>query len=175
MGALIDGLLDFSRLGRKGLTLKTVDMNTMVREIWDEQFTIAQRPDMQVQIGPLPEAMADEFLMRQVWYNLISNAIKYSANSSPSIISITGKATNNGFDYSISDNGVGFDMKYVNKIFGVFQRLHTDKEFEGIGVGLSFVKRIVTKHKGKIWVESEINKGTTFYFSIPHKIINPIT
>lgn len=173
MGALIDGLLDFSRLGRKGLTLKMVDMDTMVREIWDEQFTIAQRPDMQAQIDKLPEVMADEFLMRQVWYNLISNAIKYSANSSPAVIHISGKETPEGMEYSIADNGVGFDMQYVNKIFGVFQRLHTDKEFEGIGVGLSFVKRIINKHKGKIWVESEINKGTTFYFSIPPKIITP--
>lgn len=174
MGALIDGLLDFSRLGRRGLAIKLVNMDELVREIWEEQLIASTRNDIQGSIDKLPHVMADEFLMRQVWYNLISNAIKYSAKSSPVLIHISGKQTESGLEYSISDNGVGFDMQYVSKVFGVFQRLHTDREFEGIGVGLSFVKRIINKHKGKIWVESEINKGTTFYFTVPHKIINPI-
>lgn len=172
MGALIDGLLDFSRLGRKGLSLKTIETTKLVTEIWDDQFALANRPNLQVTIDELPNVMADEFLIRQVWYNLISNAIKYSAKSNPAIINITGNVTETDVIYSISDNGVGFDMQYVSKIFGVFQRLHTDKEFEGIGVGLSFVKRIITKHKGKIWVQSEINKGATFYFTIPIKLLN---
>ncbi len=172
MGALIDGLLDFSRLGRKGLSLKSVDMNKLVDKILDEQIEPDKKSNIQLEIGTLPTIMADEFLMTQVWYNLISNAIKYSSNSNPSIIKINGTETSNGAEYSISDNGVGFDMQYVSKIFGVFQRLHTDKEFEGVGVGLSFVKRIINKHKGKIWVESEIDKGATFYFSLPSKLIN---
>lgn len=174
MGTLIDGLLNFSRLGRKGLNIDTINSEKLVTDIWTEQWVVAGQPEVQITIDALPNVMADEFLMRQLWYNLISNALKYSSKSTPPIIHISGKIIDNQVEYTIADNGIGFDMRYVDKIFGVFQRLHSDKDYEGIGVGLSFVQRIITKHKGKIWVESEVGHGTTFYFSIPQNHKNTI-
>lgn len=169
MGALIDGLLNFSRLGRKGLSVTKINVNQLVNETWKTIWEMAEKPKINITISDLPSAEGDEFLMKQVWFNLISNAIKYSSKCESQTITINGKTNGKFAEYSITDNGVGFDMKYVDKIFGVFQRLHTDRDYEGIGVGLSFVQRIIHKHRGKVWVESEVNKGTTFYFRVPIK------
>ncbi len=143
MGQLIDDLLAFSRLGKKEI----------------------QRTDVNM-VQKLPVALADFTLMMQVWMNLISNAIKYSAKEKNPVIEI-GITRENGVDvFYIKDNGVGFDMKYYNKLFGVFQRLHSSEEFEGTGVGLALVQRIIIKHNGKVWAKAEVNKGATFYFSL---------
>ncbi len=171
MGALIDGLLDFSRLGKKGITLSIVNTNALVADLWNEHWLAASKPVIELTITNLPDTLADAEMLRQVWHNLISNAIKFSAKSPNQTIKIDGKIVDDFTQFSITDNGVGFNMDYKHKIFGVFQRLHHEDDFEGTGVGLSFVQRIVIKHHGKVWAESEIGKGSTFYFSIP---INPI-
>jgi signal transduction histidine kinase len=167
MGALIDGLLEFSRLGRKGLTAKTINTTKLVTDIWQEVWQDAGEPNVAVNIGDLPDMQADELLMSQVWHNLISNAIKYSSKKPEPSIRIAGQKVGKNLEFTIADNGVGFDEKYGDKVFGVFQRLHTSKDFEGIGVGLSFVKRIILKHKGKTWATSKLGSGATFHFSIP--------
>jgi len=170
MGKLIDDLLAFSRLGRTSMQFSIIDMKNMVNSIYFEASNSAERKRIKFSVANLPEAYGDTNMMRQVWMNLISNAIKFSSKREKAVISITGVQEEEYTTYQISDNGVGFDMQYVNKIFGVFQRLHSDKEFPGTGVGLSLVQRIIHRHNGKIWVESELDKGTTFYFSLPIKI-----
>jgi light-regulated signal transduction histidine kinase (bacteriophytochrome) len=112
--------------------------------------------------------MGDETLINQVWVNLISNALKYSRNKEKAVIDIGGKTENNKTIYYVKDNGAGFDMKYADKLFGVFQRLHKARDFEGIGIGLANVNRIVVRHGGTCWAESEVDKGATFFFSKPN-------
>ena len=120
-----------------------------------------------IRVNDLFPAMADYTLMTQVMMNLLSNAIKYSVNAESPVIEISSEKKNGGAIYSVSDNGAGFDMQYAHKLFGVFQRLHAPDEFEGTGVGLAIVHRIITKHGGKIWADGEVGKGATFYFSLP--------
>jgi light-regulated signal transduction histidine kinase (bacteriophytochrome) len=122
--------------------------------------------DVEINISELPNIMGDEILIKLVWSNLISNALKYSKNKEKAVIDIGAKIVNGETIFFIKDNGVGFDMKYVRKLFGVFQRLHKAKDFEGIGIGLADVNRIVMRHGGKCWAESEVDKGATFFFSI---------
>jgi light-regulated signal transduction histidine kinase (bacteriophytochrome) len=120
-------------------------------------------------VDPLPMAYGDRGLLRQVWINLLSNAVKYSARQSSPRIEVRSRIEDEEIVYSILDNGVGFDMKYANKLFGVFQRLHTANEFSGNGVGLAIVHRIVTRHAGRIWATSALEQGAVFSFSLPHK------
>lgn len=164
MTELIDQLLAFSRLGRKALTIRKIDMNDLVQTVIDENPR--ERPGMQFKIDNLPPVMGDYILIKQVWTNLISNAIKYSRKKPMSEIEIGSFADKGFYIYYIKDNGVGFDMKYYNKLFGVFQRLHAQDEFEGIGVGLAFVKKIIKHHGGKVWAESKEGEGTTFFFKL---------
>ena len=119
------------------------------------------------QIGNIPNADADAAMIKQVWMNLISNAIKYSSKKEKPFVKISATTTEGFHVYCICDNGSGFDMQYANKLFGVFQRLHRNEEFEGTGVGLALVNRIILKHNGTIWAESVVNAGATFYFSLP--------
>ncbi|MFN3800725.1 PAS domain S-box protein [Belliella pelovolcani] len=166
MGILIDDLLNLSRLGRKNLDKKKVDMHQMVNEVLDcidENF----KANSIVMIDPLPPCHVDYTLFRQVWENLISNAIKYSGKKSQPEIHIYAENDDEKITYHIKDNGVGFNMAYADKLFGVFQRLHSDQEFEGTGVGLAIVKRIINKHQGRIWVDSQEGIGTTFSFTLP--------
>ena len=165
MGQLIDDLLNLSRLGRKELVIQPIDMNKLVAAVVEDIPNMKEK--YVVNVSSLIPVEADTSLIRQVWTNLISNAFKYSAGQSEPRIEIRSQRKDHEVIYTIKDNGVGFDMKYVGKLFGVFQRLHKMTEFEGTGVGLALVQQIVNRHGGRVWAEAEVNKGATFYFSLP--------
>jgi len=169
MGDLIDALLSFSRLSRTELTRTKIDMKNIVNHLFMSFSDELAGRDIAINIGELPEALGDETLIKMVWTNLMSNAFKYSRNKVKVIINIEGKIGNGQTVYSIKDNGAGFDMKYADKLFCVFQRLHKARDFEGIGIGLANVNRIIARHGGSCWAEGEIDKGATFYFSMPTK------
>jgi light-regulated signal transduction histidine kinase (bacteriophytochrome) len=166
MGQLIDDLLNLSRLGRQEIRLIEINIEALVKSVVEEQM---QLNDKQINIiyQQLLPASCDNNLIRQVWINLISNAIKYSSKQVHPQITIGSYKKDDYIVYFVKDNGVGFDMKYAGKLFGVFQRLHKITEFEGTGVGLALVQRIIIKHGGKVWVHAEVDKGATFYFSLP--------
>jgi PAS domain S-box-containing protein len=167
MGQLIDDLLAFSRLGRKPVVAAEVDMSELVRESLKE---IQAHPDVvlpQCLIQKLPVVWGDRVLLRQVWINLLANAVKFTRTSSSPLIEVSGNHTGQETVYCVKDNGVGFDMKYYDKLFGVFQRLHSDEEFPGTGVGLAIVQRVVSRHGGRVWAEGVVNGGASFYFSLP--------
>ncbi len=169
MSTLIDDLLAFSRLGKKEITKNEVNMQDIVASVVLDlcnQYTIEKN---RFKIGTLLPVMGDGSLLKQVWINLISNAYKYSANNTAQSIEIGSEQTDGVITFHVKDNGVGFDMKYYDKLFGIFQRLHSDSEFEGTGVGLAIVQRIVNRHGGKVWAQAKVNEGATFYFTIPGK------
>ncbi|HEY8937170.1 MAG TPA: ATP-binding protein [Cyclobacteriaceae bacterium] len=166
MNNLIDDLLAFSKIERTEIQKSEIDTKQLVENVWGE-LSHAVPHSAQLKILQTYNLYADNALLRQVMVNLLSNAIKYSAkNDKPNVI-INSEIKGNDIIYSIADNGVGFDMKYAQKLFGVFQRLHGSTEFEGTGVGLAIVQRIVNKHHGKVWAEAEPGKGATFYFALP--------
>jgi len=167
MGALIDDLLSFSRIGRSNMHPSEIDMKKMARLIFEGMTSPTERERIKLNIGKLYRAFGDVTLFGQVWTNLISNAIKYTSKNDVSEINIGSKADGKMITYFIKDNGVGFDMQYAHKLFGVFQRLHSEAEFEGNGVGLAIIQRIILKHGGKVWAEGKVGKGATFYFSLP--------
>lgn len=166
MGVLIDALLNLSRLGRKELTMRSTNMETMVNEIIEEQL-ILDSSKVKVVFADLLPSVCDNTLIRHVWTNLISNAIKYSAKNEQPVVEIGSEERDNKVVYWVKDNGVGFDMAYSHKLFGVFQRLHKKSEFEGTGIGLALVQRIVSRHGGKVWAEAVEGQGAAFYFSLP--------
>lgn len=167
MGQLIDDLLAFSRLGRKELMKQTISMQDMVANVCDE-LTIAEHSGkLEFVIGNLPKVQADAVTIKQVWVNLISNAMKYSKLKPKQVIEIGAQTNNHEITYYIKDNGAGFDMRYANKLFGVFQRLHTEQEFEGTGVGLAIVQRVIAKHGGRVWAEGKVGEGAVFSFALP--------
>lgn len=166
MGLLIDDLLNFSRLGRKEVERSVIDMNNLVDfALWE----IKQAGDYHAVIkrGKLEPIAADYTLMQNVMINLLSNAIKYSSKKEQPVVEISSEIVNKEVIYCISDNGVGFEMEYFHKLFGVFERLHSNDEFSGTGVGLAIAKRIIEKHHGKVWATGEIGQGASFYFSLP--------
>jgi len=165
MGTLIDDLLAFSRLGRKELACRPVDMMALVREVLAETEHARARIDL----ARLPPAGADPGLLKQVWNNLIGNAVKYSGKSPAPRIEIGGREADGENIYWVRDNGVGFDMRYADKLFGVFQRLHRAEEFPGTGVGLAIVQRVVVRHGGRVWAESAPGEGACFHFSLPRE------
>ena len=169
MGTLIDNLLSFSRLGKKELRKNMIRMNEFIQNIIDE-FTLIYPNHAKIIVQPLPDAYADEEMLSNVIINLLSNAVKYSFKNEFPCIEISGSEKNGEIVYCVNDNGIGFDNKYENKLFGVFQRLHSEKEYQGTGVGLAIAKRIIEKHDGKIWAASEEGKGASFYFALPSKI-----
>ena len=169
MGQLIDDLLNLSHLGRQEIVTTRVDMNKLLKLAVDEQLLLYKGAEPQIITDHLLPANCDHNLILQVWKNFISNALKYSSKGSQPVIHISSRHNGNSVEYSVSDNGVGFDMKYADKLFGVFQRLHKVTEFEGTGVGLALVHRIVVKHGGRVWAESEKGKGARFCFSLPLK------
>lgn len=166
MGTLIDDLLAFSRLGRKELNKTELDIQELVEGAISElNKTIEHKAE--IKIEKLNNSKGDYALINQAFYNLIANAVKYSSKKFNPIVKISSELKDDEVIYCISDNGAGFDMKYVGKLFGVFQRLHSTEEFEGTGVGLAIVQRIINKHGGKVWAEAKINEGASFYFSLP--------
>ncbi len=169
MNDLIESLLMLSRLGKKEMKKNTVDMNLLMKEVLEEAKQEYPSKNLKVDVGNLLAVNGDAELLRQVFLNLISNAIKYSSKKENPLIEIRSKQEGNNVIYSVKDNGAGFNMEYSSKLFGVFQRLHSDSEFEGIGIGLAIVQRIVFRHGGKVWAEGEVNKGATFYAALPIK------
>ena len=165
MGLLIDDLLRFSRLSRKELETQEVDMASLVRNVLDDLARSRQHP--RIRMNELPPARGDIDLLRQVWINLIDNAIKYSGKRSKPRVDISGHRNGHEITYTVRDNGVGFDMAYADKLFGVFQRLHRQDEFEGTGVGLAIVQRVIHRHGGRIWAEAAPDGGATFHFTLP--------
>ena len=166
MGRLIDELLAFSRLGKKNLQITTLDMTKLATTVVNDIRYSLRTIKANIVILPLHPANGDAGLVSQVFANLISNAIKYSGLKDSPEIEIGWRKEDSKPIYYVKDNGVGFDMRYYDKLFGVFQRLHRDEEFEGTGVGLALVRRIITRHGGNVWAEAEIDKGATFYFSL---------
>jgi light-regulated signal transduction histidine kinase (bacteriophytochrome) len=167
MGQLIDDLLEFSRLGRQEIRRGIVNIDEQVRTISSELMERETGRKIDLTIGDLGTALSDANMVRQVWINLIHNAIKYSRNKELATIQIGRRDEKDKVIFFVKDNGAGFDMAYKDKLFGVFQRLHKNNEFEGTGVGLALVKRIVDRHKGQIWADAKVNEGATFYFSLP--------
>lgn len=167
MGLLIDDLLQFSRTSRKELVKTNVDMEKLVAEVWEDLAGSHSGTKIDFKMSDVPMAKVDLNSMRQVWVNLISNAIKYSGKKENPVISIGGHTDQSMLVYWIRDNGVGFDMKYYDKLFKVFQRLHSMNEYDGTGVGLALADKIISKHDGRIWAVGKPGQGATFYFSVP--------
>ena len=167
MGHLIDDLLEFSRMGRASLTPRPVDLEQLVREAKAEVGADAQGRQILWELGPLPSVQADPALLRPVLVNLLSNAVKYTSTRPVARIEIGATQVDGQAIVHVRDNGVGFDMAYVDKLFGVFQRLHRSEEFSGTGIGLANVRRIIHRHGGRTWAEGEVDKGAIFYFSLP--------
>ena len=176
MAALIDDLLVYSRLGRAAMRQQAVDMQTLVadtRAMLDanlktdaESSGVAHHVEWN--IAPLPIVVADENMMRQVWLNLLGNAVKYSGNRDPAQIRVDyQQQADGGHQFTVSDNGAGFDMAYAGKLFGVFQRLHKASDYPGTGIGLASVRRVLTRHGGRIWAEAAPDAGATFHFYLP--------
>ncbi|MDB5271841.1 MAG: domain S-box protein [Chitinophagaceae bacterium] len=170
MGQLIDDLLSFSQLGRKELLHNDIDMNLLVKQLVRELSEQARKHSLEINLHPLHPCHGDYKMIRQVWNNLLSNALKYSEKRENIRLEIASYIEEGETCYYVKDNGAGFDMQFVHKLFGVFQRLHRINEFEGTGVGLAIVKRIVTRHAGRVWAEGKLNEGAIFYFSIPNQL-----
>jgi signal transduction histidine kinase len=168
MGALIDDLLTFSRTGRSDMHVSRVGVRPLLDEVIGALEGEVSGRDISWAIGPLPDVVGDPAMLRQVWFNLVANALKFSRQREHSRIEIGGLADPaDGVQYWIKDNGVGFDMRYADKLFGVFQRLHPSERFEGTGVGLAIVQRIVARHGGRVWAEGKTDEGAVFRFALP--------
>lgn len=167
MGLLIDDLLVFSRLNRQSLNKQTVDPSEIALEALNELRHETAGRKVQIHLSDdMPTCHADPVLLRQVYANLLSNALKYSRPQEVAVIELGWQKSENDPIYFVRDNGVGFDMKFAGKLFGVFQRLHSSSEFEGSGIGLATVQRILQRHGGRVWAEAEPGKGATFYFGV---------
>jgi light-regulated signal transduction histidine kinase (bacteriophytochrome) len=170
MSVLIDDLLSFSRMMRAELHRARVNMNELVKETLQELTPDTQSRRIDWKIGPLPDVPGDQSMLKQVWVNLLSNAAKYTRRRDHAAVEVRCEKTWDGeLEFSVHDNGAGFDMKYVDKLFGVFQRLHQEQDYEGTGIGLASVRRIVHRHGGRTWAEGKLNDGATFYFTLPAK------
>lgn len=170
MGELIDNLLEFSRIAKKSIVREEVRTESLVNNIINELNQLDPQRVIQYNLEKLLPVMGDKFMLKQAFYNLIQNAYKYTSKTKEAKIEIGSYKEEEKIIFFIKDNGSGFDEKYAHKLFGAFQRLHSSEEFEGTGIGLAIVEKIITKHNGKIWANSQKNKGASFYFSIP--IIN---
>ncbi|MEN6508473.1 MAG: ATP-binding protein [Smithella sp.] len=169
MGKLIDDLLAFSRLGRLEINMTRLDMEGLVNDVWMELQIINPDRRIDFKIDTVPASKGDRTLIKQVYSNLLSNAVKYTKNKDKARIETGGYKEENENIYYVKDNGVGFDMDYYDKLFGVFQRLHSTDEYEGTGVGLAIVQRIIHRHGGRVWAEGQVEEGAAFYFTLPIK------
>ena len=177
MGELIDDILAFSRTTRQEVTRSEINMVELVREVMEELAPDTGGRELKLEIGMLPPAYADRTMLHQVLLNLLGNAIKFTRHKAPALIEVgvrnpsinSGQALPKEIIYYVKDNGAGFNMQYADKLFGVFHRLHGQDEFEGTGIGLAIVKRIITKHGGRVWAESKLNEGATVYFALPKR------
>ncbi|MCX7173608.1 MAG: response regulator [Proteobacteria bacterium] len=167
MGQLIDDILAFSRMGRLGITPSEIDMDGLARQVFEELKPTAAGRELGVEIAPLPPARGDLAMLRQVWVNLLANAIKFTSHKPAAAIQLGAYPEGRENVFFVKDNGAGFDMQYADKLFGVFQRLHGIEEFEGTGIGLAIVKRIITRHGGRVWAEAKPGEGAAIYFAMP--------
>jgi light-regulated signal transduction histidine kinase (bacteriophytochrome) len=166
MGQLIDDLLAFSRVGRQQPKLRAVDHAMLVRSALQQLAPMTQDRQVELRIGALPPGQGDPAMLQQVWVNLLSNALKYSRKCAAAVVEVGALPGPDGPQYFVRDNGTGFDMRYAHKLFGVFERLHRSEDFEGTGVGLAIVQRIVQRHGGSIRAEGELGRGATFTFQL---------
>ena len=169
MGRLIDDLLAFSRIGREQMGTRPVDMADLARTVFESVTAALPGPVPRFELKPLPQAHGDLAMLRQVFANLIGNAVKFSRRQPAPVIEVGGEDGVGETSYYVKDNGAGFDEQYRDKLFGVFQRLHSEEEFEGTGVGLALVQRVVHRHGGKVWAEGKPGQGATFHFTLPHR------
>ncbi len=169
MGQLIDDLLLFSRLGRQEIRRSDINMEKLAKTVFEELKLSVPERKLQIIINTLFPAQGDQAMVRQVLVNLLSNSIKFTRPKETAVVEVDGRSEGDENIYAIKDNGVGFDMQYVGKLFGVFQRLHSTEEFEGTGVGLAIVQRIIHRHGGRVWAEGEVGKGATFFFTLPRR------
>jgi signal transduction histidine kinase len=167
MGILIDDLLAFSRMGRVELSRIRVNMDELVNEVVSEISRDTNGRVIRWSVEPLPAVDADRALLRQVWLNLLSNAVKYTRECENAQIRVSARRERDEFEFQVRDNGAGFDMRYAHKLFRVFERLHRPEEFEGTGIGLANVRRIIHRHGGRTWAEGQVNAGASFYFTLP--------
>jgi light-regulated signal transduction histidine kinase (bacteriophytochrome) len=167
MEQLIEGLLRLAQIGRQALVKRPVNVSALVAEIVASLQAEHKEPRVVVEVEPLPDSVGDEALLRQVFTNLLSNAFKFTKKKEGPRIDVGFRDLRGERAYFVCDNGAGFEMQYVDKLFGVFQRLHRAQDFDGTGVGLSIVHRIVQRHGGRIWAESVVDQGATFYFTLP--------
>ncbi|WP_395751217.1 PAS domain-containing protein [Prosthecobacter sp.] len=166
MGSLIDDLLSFSRLSRAAMSRRVIDVHSLVQDALDDLKSQREGRDVTVHVGSLPTCEGDPALLKQVWINLLSNAFKYSQKRASAVIEVGCKTDEQPHAYFVKDNGTGFDMRYAHKLFGVFQRLHRAEDYDGTGVGLAIVQRIIHRHGGRVWAEAAVDKGATFYFTL---------
>jgi signal transduction histidine kinase len=167
MGELIDNLLEFSRIGKQNISMATVGIKDMVDSVIADLKHAEPQRNIRVIVNKLENIKGDRNMLRQVFINLISNAFKYSGKKEEALIEIGSFQAGDYCTYYVKDNGAGFDMLYYDKLFGVFQRLHSNNEFEGTGVGLAIIHKIISKHGGSVWAEAKVNEGACFYFSLP--------
>ncbi len=167
MNNLIEDLLAFSRLGRQAMTQSKVKMEDLCQEVWEDLATAHQGRPLDFKLEPLPPLLGDPALIKQVFKNLLENAVKFTKIRDAALIEAGSFVRENEIVYYVRDNGIGFDMRYYNKLFSVFQRLHGPDDYEGTGIGLSIVQRIILRHGGRVWAEAKENEGATFYFSFP--------
>jgi PAS domain S-box-containing protein len=169
MGKLIDDLLNFSRMGRAELRFVPVELANTVQEALRELQSEARRPGVELTVGAMPTVEGDPPMLRQAFINLIANALKYSRDRQPSRVEIFSEENEREYIIAVRDNGVGFDPAYAHKLFGVFQRLHSPQEFEGTGIGLAIVRRVIARHDGRVWAEGTLERGATFYIALPKR------
>ncbi len=169
MSRLIDDLLAFSRLGRQQIEPVAIDMHALAREVFDELAAREPGRELRLDLQPLPPARGTPAMLRQLWANLIGNALKFTKGRAVGEIGIAAREGEDGAQiYSVKDNGAGFDMRHAGRLFGMFQRLHSEEDFPGTGVGLALVQRIVQRHAGLVWAEAEVGRGATFFFMLPN-------